>query len=176
MVDIIDVGNSVGARTARSVLEHWGIPVALHNVATASDLFKVLGKRSGISNYVVLMCHGVESNRPPSNLFTRIKGKKPAPQSVTPEMLKETLRLSDCCVVSTGYLWGNAEFAQAFLQAGCHTYIGATREPEADSALLYVLRFFYELQYRSRNVHEAHRRASAHNPETRTFNLYQRPA
>lgn len=58
-LDLVNIADDWPAFAVRSVLECYGITVALHPIATASDLVRVLGGATPVSKHLVLMCHGV---------------------------------------------------------------------------------------------------------------------
>lgn len=172
-IDIINVDDALEALALRSVLEYWGCTVALHHIATAQHLVQALGGETALSKHIVLMCHGVELGLALPELAPEIAAQQPYQTALSPAHLKEFLHLPGCLVVNTGCLMGKPEFAAAFLQAGCHGYIGLTDYPEGSSSLFYVLHFFYELHVRNSSALIAHQKAAAHDAETQMFQLHQ---
>jgi hypothetical protein len=79
-------------------------------------------------------------------------------------------------VLNTGCALGTAEFAEAFLGAGCRAYIGPSDYPEGSAALFCVLHFLYDLLCRKASIREAHEAARAHCEDTAQFILYEKEA
>ena len=172
-IDIINVDDDLEAVALRAVLECWNCTVALHHIATAQQLVNVLGGNTTLSQHIVLMCHGVEQGLALPELAPEVAAQQPYQIALSPADLKEFLRLPECLVVNTGCLMGRSEYASAFLQAGCHSYIGPVEYPEGSSSLFYVLHFFYGLNVKNSSVQIAHQKASAHDAETQMFQLHQ---
>ncbi len=172
-VDIINLDDDLASITLRSVTEYWGCTVAIHHVATAGQLVRLLNGETALSKRIVLMCHGIEQGVALPSLAPEIAAQQPYQSVVTPTDFQEFLHLPDCLVLNTGCLTGRPEFAAAFLGAGCHAYIGPVNYPEGTSALFYPLHFFYELHVRNSPLELAHQKAAAHDAETRMFQLYR---
>jgi hypothetical protein len=108
-------------------------------------------------------------------LAPSVEAAQPYHGALTPADLQEFVQLPGRLVLNTSCSLGTPEFAGAFLRSGCHSYIGATGDPDGEAALFYVLHFFYELHYHGRSVAEAHERAASHDIETGLFTLFPRP-
>lgn len=173
-IDLIDADDSYFAQPVRTVLEYYGIRVEYHPIGEAKDLVAVLSGAPPLSDCVLIACHGVKRGLCLPELAPRLECKQPYRKVLTPGDLREFLRLPDCLVINTGCLQGTPAFAKAFLNAGCHTYIGATDDPDGHSALFYAIHFFYELHCRGKTVCEAHQLAAGHDSQTRMFKLYER--
>ena len=172
----MSLDDDVAALALRSVLEYWGCNVVIHFVATAGQLVDLLNGETALSGPIILMCHGVEQGLALPELAPQIAARQPYQNVVTATDLREFLALSNRLVLSTGCFTGRPEFADAFLHAGCHAYIGPTDYPEGTSALFYPVHFFYEFHVRNAPLEIAHQKASAHDDETRMFKLYQKSA
>lgn len=172
-IDIINLGDDLASVALRSILECWGCTVRIHHVATAQGFVRLCNRENTLSNHVVLMCHGVEEGIVLPELASDVEAQQPYHTTLTAANLRDFLYLPERLVLNTGCLTGRAEFAVAFVEAGCHSYIGPTEYPDGGSALFYVLHFFYELHARKSTVEVAHQKAKAHDVETQMFHLYQ---
>lgn len=173
-IDIISVDDGLASLALRATLELWGCAVAIHYIASARQLVRVLNGETVLSPNIVLMCHGVERGLALPDLAPEIAAQQPYQTALSPDDLREFLRLPDCLVLNTGCAMGKTDFADAFLQSGCHTYIGANDYPEGASAHFYTLHFFYELCVRNKGVETAHRKAASHDAETQMYQLFAR--
>jgi hypothetical protein len=173
-IDLINIGDDWQTFALRSVLECYGITVRLHPIATAAQLVELLDGSTLLSQHIVLMCHGCENGICLPELAAEIEATQPYRKFLTPENLQAVLHLPDKVVLNTGCTTGRAEFAKAFLGAGCRSYIGPAGYPDGDAALFYALHFFYELHSCGRSAGEAHHRARSHNDETGLFTLNER--
>jgi len=171
-VDIVCVEGD--AHAVRSALEDWGAQVTVHWIGMAQDLVRVLGGEEPLSKHIILECHGHDGGMALPDLDESIEREQPYHRVLTARDLGEFLKLPDCVVLNTGCALGTAEFAEAFLDAGCGAYIGVSDYAEASAALFYVLHFFYDLLRRKASVREAHEAARAHDEETGMFVLYDR--
>ena len=174
-IDIINLDDDLASVALRSILEYWGCTVAIHHVATAQQLVRLLNGETALSKHIVFMCHGVEQGVALAELAPEIAAQQPYQSVVSADNFQEFLHLPDRLVLNTGCLTGRPEFAAAFLRAGCHTYIGPVDYPEATSALFYPLHFFYEFHVRNSPLEIAHQKAAAHDAETQMFQLYRKP-
>ena len=173
-IDIINMGDDLASLALRESLEVWGCAVTLHHIASARQLVRVLNGETAISSHIVLMCHGVEQGLALPDLGPEIAAQQPYQTALSPADLREFLRLPDCLVLNSGCAMGNVEFAEAFLDAGCHAYIGADDYIEGDAAHFYALHFFYELCVRHSSIEEAHRKAASHDSQTQMYRLFAR--
>ena len=173
-IDIINLADDLASVALRSVLEYWQCTVAIHHVATSKQLVDVLNGETALSKHIIIMCHGTKQGLVLPELAPEIAAEQPYRQVITATNLQEFLYLPDCLVLNTGCVTGRPEFASAFLNAGCHSYIGPVDYPEATSGLFYPLHFFYEFHVRNSPVEIAHQKAAAHDAETQMFHFYQK--
>ena len=121
-IDIINLDDDLASVALRSILEYWGCTVAIHHVATAQQLVRLLNGETALSKHIVFMCHGVEQGVALAELAPEIAAQQPYQSVVSADNFQEFLHLPDRLVLNTGCLTGRPEFAAAFLRAGCHTY------------------------------------------------------
>lgn len=171
-VDIVDLDDDLEAVALRSVLECFDFTVRMHYVATSGQLVRTLGDEDATSGNVVLMCHGGEEGLLLPELAGEVAAEQPYAGVMTAADFRSFLRLPGRLVINTGCLLGRQEYADAFLDAGCRSYVGPIDYVEAYASLFYVLHFLYGLR-RGGSVDEAHEQARAHGPETASFQLYR---
>jgi hypothetical protein len=169
--DIVVIDDTLGSIALRDVLEYWGLQVTVHWVGMAQDAVRLLGGEENLSETIVLMCHGNDAGMVLPALHPSVEKKQPYHGALTPQDLRQFLKLPGRIVLNTGCSLGTERFARAFLDAGCKAYIGATGDPEGASSLFYALHLFYGLFGRRRPLREAHE--LAHDRETRHYRLYE---
>lgn len=173
-VDVIAVDDIEQALTYRSVLECFFLRVNLYQIGETRDLIRFLGGKHNLSEWIVIFAHGIEQGLALPELHPALEKKQPYHKAIGPSDFREFLRLPNKLVINTGCSLGKPHCARAFLDAGCRAYIGARGDPDGDSALFYVIHFFYERHCRHKSVGEAHRRAAGYDSQTRVFRLYER--
>jgi hypothetical protein len=173
-VDIINVLDSLEAYALRSALEWFGAQVTLHLVGQASDIGRILGGGGNHSKNIVLTCHGSDEGLILPELAPALEEEQPYHGVLTPGDIGAFAHLPGAVVLNTGCLLGTSAFAEAFLQAGARTYIGARGDPHGSSSLFYAIHFYYERIFAGRDIRTAHELASSHDEQTGLFTLYER--
>lgn len=173
-VEIVVIDDDLEALALRAALEWWGIQVTLHLVGQAKDLVAILGYTSRTTTTLFLMCHGNEQGIILPELHPNLEREQPYHSPLTPADLTEFMHLPDCITISTGCATGAPAFASAFLEAGCHAYVGPTGYPNGDASLFYTLHLCYEWICRDQSLLAAHQRAMVHDGGTSLFHLYER--
>jgi hypothetical protein len=138
------------ARGIRAALESFRLCVDLHRLVQRWQAADFFAKRARDYEYLVLCAHGTEE---------RIKLEVIEPKGDNPELgdwveyLLQPATIPDKfngvkgTLVSTACASGGEAFGTAFLKAGCRAYTGPTGYANLSSATLYVIAFFYFLQY-----------------------------
>lgn len=173
-LELINIADDLAALAVRGVLEYWGVRVALHHVATASQLVRLLDGTTTIAPWVLLMCHGDDQGLALPPLAPQIAATQPFGASISAHDFARFLRLPQRIVINTGCSLGAPPFADAFLRAGCHAYIGPDGDPDGNAALLYTMHLCYALFSRETPLSIAHAHAAAHDADTSMFTLYTR--
>jgi hypothetical protein len=138
------------ARAIRAALEAFRLRVELHRLVQRWQAQDFFAHRAKDYEHLVLCGHGNEQ---------RIKLEVIEPKKDNPELgemvgyLLKPATIPDQLLgfrgtlVSTACCSGQEPFGAAFLKAGCRAYLGATNYVDLTSATLYVIAFFYFLQY-----------------------------
>jgi hypothetical protein len=136
-----------------------------------------------VCQYLVLGGHGTGSDEEPRIPFEvvdqansdprAVDGWGPVSLDLTPESIPELVRGGRETIIAGGCGAGRTPLADAFLEAGFNAVIGPTeRYVDADSALLFVIGFFYFVLAADRDLapsaysdEEAVKRASRLDPD-----------
>ena len=171
-IDILNIEDTTAAFALRGCLEAWDLQVRLTQIPTAQRLIDILSVPSSLAPTLLLMCHGNKNGLLLPILAPEIAATMPYEGTINASQFHSFLKLEDQVIINTGCTLGNQEFANAFLEGGCSSYIGADGYPEGDSALFYVLHLLFELYCQRTDISTAHEKARAHNEETAYFKLY----
>lgn len=172
-VDLVVLDSFPEAHALREVLECFGVRVNARWLGRAKELVDLLTGKEPLAEHVVLACHGDDRGILLPELHPDIAEGEPYVGAIGPEELARFVKLGGGVVICTGCSTGGREFAKAFLDGGCETYIAPEGYPEGSATLFFLLEFFYELLAKECSVNEAFERAREHDDETRTFRLYQ---
>lgn len=172
-LDIINIADNLEVTALRALLENWGVVTRVWHMASASDLVYLLNGQIVLSEIIVISCHGGSKGLHLPELAPEVAAQQPYSGVINAAQMREFLKLPSKLVINTGCKLGCPEFAQAFLDAGCHAYIGSNDYIEGDASLLYLSIFFYEHLCKGKTLEAAHLRASEHDEETQLFQLFQ---
>ena len=172
IVDLIDVDDILASLTIRSALEYSGIRVNFYPIATSSQLIDALNGGAGENGYILLNCHGVEGGLHLPELGAEVAKQQPFNKAVSASDFRSFLQLPPCTVVNTGCVLGTPDYAGAFLEGGCTSYIGATDYPDGNAALMYTIHLFYWLQRHQYSLEHAHQTAASIDEDTGMYTLY----
>ena len=137
------------AQAIRSALELFHLRVHLYDCRQKRNVIDLLKGGIPESEYVVLCCGGWWGDMEMKSTFgvvDLIDGRWESVEfSMTPATIPEYVNLPGRKVISLGCNTGRKEIAQAFLDSGCRAYIGPDGALDQDSAVLFVIAFFYHL-------------------------------
>ncbi|MED1861434.1 delta-aminolevulinic acid dehydratase [Brevibacillus reuszeri] len=109
---------------------------------------------------IILCFHGDEGHFIMPELEESIYEEGEPTGDFRPEEIRRFAKLTGKTVIGTGCSVGKLETAQAFLDSGCEVYVGPNDYPDGNDALMFVLRFFYDLIQNKRSVKEAFQNAN----------------
>ncbi|MCE5170658.1 delta-aminolevulinic acid dehydratase [Paenibacillus profundus] len=159
----------------RAALEYFGARVFMYWVGRPSDFMSVL---SGEDIYpgtdlIILNFHGDEGQFVMPELGESVYEEGEPRGDFGPAEIRRFAKLDGRTVLANGCDLGNGELAQAFLECGCKTYIGPDDYPDGNAALMFALRFGYELIQNKKTIQEAYHTARATDEETTMYQIYE---
>jgi len=160
----------------RAALEYFGARVFTYWIGRPNDLISVL---SGEDLYpdtemILLSFHGDEGKLIMPELDESVYEAGEPQGDFGPDEIARYAKLEGKIVIGNGCSLGDAKLAQAFLDRGCRIYIGPDDYPDGNAALMFVLRFFYEIMQNNREVKEAFQIAKTTDEEISMYQLYER--
>ena len=186
------------AESIRTFLEGLALHVYFYDLVQKRDVLKFLAGEFPPTRYTVICCHGVERAETGKQLSFEVvhqkdddyenpNGWERVTFGLTPTNIPQHVRGNGRTFLSIACGSGHEDFAQAFLKAGCASFI-APQDAYSDTngGVLFTAGFFYFLLAEARDYErivyseaEAVQRAAAIDPEytygTRVFHYYARP-
>ena len=163
-----DTGNEPEA--LRQTLEAFGYFVVTKYIGRPADLTDTLSGQLPLEpDFLVLSCHGEQGGILMPGLAESVYREDEPRGPFSADDVTRCLRLSGKVILNLGCSTGNPPLADAF--ARDNTYIAPTDDVEGNSALLFAIRFFYELAQNGRTVSEACSLARSTDEETSLFHL-----
>ena len=185
------------AGSIRTFLEGLSLHVQFYNLVQKRDVLKFLAGEFPLTQYAVICCHGnevadigkqmsFEVVHQKDDDYENPDGWERVTFGLTPANIVKYVRGEGRTFVSLACGAGHEEFAQAFLKAGCNTYIAPQGAfVNSNAAVLFTAGFFYFLQAESRDEErivyseaEAVQKASVIDPDytygTRPFRCFTR--
>ncbi|MCY9517554.1 delta-aminolevulinic acid dehydratase [Paenibacillus apiarius] len=159
----------------RAALEYFGARVFMYWVGRPSDFMSVL---SGEDIYpgtelIILNFHGDEGKFVMPELGESVYEEGEPRDDFGPAEIRRFANLDGRTILANGCDLGNAELAQAFLECGCKTYIGPNDYPDGNAALMFALRFCYELIQHKKSIRDAYHIARATDDDTTMYQIYE---
>lgn len=144
------------ANALRATLEAWQLRVDLHRLVQHWQAEQFFQKQMAEYDYVIICCHGTD--RPKLRIkFEVIVPKKENPElgdmvdfELTPENISTKLNGFRGVLVSMACESGSEPLGKAFLKAGCKAYLAPGDYSDDSSGMMFVMSFFYFLQYQWR--------------------------
>lgn len=154
----------------RQALESFGWFVITKYIGRPSDLIDTLGGRLPLEpDFLVLSCHGENGGILMPELDESVYREDEPRGSFSAAHVAHHLRLSHKVILNLGCSTGTPPLSDAF--ALDNTYIAPTGDVEGASALMFAIRFFYELAQNGRSIPDACRLARTIDQETALFHL-----
>ncbi|WP_188066007.1 delta-aminolevulinic acid dehydratase [Brevibacillus brevis] len=162
------------SQAIRNTLEYFGARVFTYWIGRPSDLIDVLNGSDLYPNtdMIILNFHGDEGSLIMPELGEDVYEEGEPKDNFGPDEVRLFAKLDGKIVLGNGCSLGDPKLAKAFLESGCHMYIGPDDYPDGSSALMFALRFFYEVIQNKKSVEEAFRIAKATDEETEMYQLY----
>ena len=159
----------------RAALEYFGARVFMYWIGRPSDFIAVLSGEDIFpdTDLIILNFHGDEGQFVMPELGESVYEEGEPRGDFGPAEIRRFAKLNGRTVLANGCDLGNGELAQAFLECGCKTYIGPDDYPDGNAALMFALRFGYELIQNKKTIQEAYHTARATDEETTMYQIYE---
>ena len=154
-VTIVSDENSEVAMAIRSVMEQFRLRVQLYVGVWKQHLLDFFEGKVPCAEHIVICTSGDGDTESENIDLDEMKMAFSCVQVVddwegttfylTPRNIPKLVSFQEKRVLFCGCGSGRQAFAKAFIGAGCKSYIGATGEVDGDSAMMFVLSFFYHL-------------------------------
>lgn len=159
----------------RTALELFGARVITYWIGRPKDLIDILNGNDLYpdTQHIILSFHGDEGKLVMPELGEDVyEADEPSGDFGRDEIARYT-RLEGKTILANGCSLGNPQLAEAFLSGGCSAYIGPDDYPFGEAALMFVLRFYYELIHHHKTVEEAYEAAKSIDENTAMYRLYK---
>lgn len=165
--------SDMAANAVRTALEYFGARVFTYWIGRPSDLMAVLTGEDLYpdTNHIVFEFHGDEGKFIMPELEESVYEAGEPQDDFGPSEIARFAKLNGKIVLANGCSLGDSKLAEAFLNSGCSTYIGPDDDVDGNSALMFALRFYFEIIQNNKSVKEAFAIAKATDEETSS--LYQ---
>jgi hypothetical protein len=161
----------------RSTLEYFGAMVTVHWIGRPNDLIDVLSgeELDKRCDYFILNFHGDEGRLCMPELGEDIyEPHEPRGEFFDSRDVRRYTNLKDINVIANGCTLGEKQLAKAFLECGCNSYIGPDDYIDGNSALMFVVKFIYEIINNKKSHQEAFEIAKSIDKETDMYQLYEK--
>lgn len=175
-VTIVVGPNTLGeADTIRKVLEAFNVRVIKYHIGKPQDFINLLnGEEYPLkSEFVVLCFHGVKGKFLMPKLRGSIYSEDEPREDFGPSEILEHFELKGVNILTTACSMGYDKIAEAFLEKGANSYIGAIDDINGDSSLFFTLRFFYEICHNGKTLDEAFILATSTDDDLGLFKLFK---
>ncbi|RAL24077.1 delta-aminolevulinic acid dehydratase [Thermoflavimicrobium daqui] len=164
------------AYAIRSTLEYFGARVFTYWIGRPNDFIDVLSGKDlyPMTDYIILNFHGDEGKFIMPELEESIYEENEPKEDFGDLEIRRYTDLKEKIVIGNGCTLGDTRLAQAFLDQGCKIYIGPDDYPFGNVALMFVLRFFYEIIQNKKCVKESFEIAQSMDQELRMYQIYER--
>jgi len=154
----------------RQALEAFGYFVVTTYIGRPSDLMDALSGRLPLDpDALVLSCHGQRGTILMPVLGESVYREDEPRGPFSAREIASCLRLSHKIILNLGCSTGCDSLSEVFRQD--NTYIAPADDVAGNSALMFAIRFFYELAQNGRSVSQACEQARAMDDETSLFRL-----
>ncbi|MBD8026277.1 delta-aminolevulinic acid dehydratase [Ureibacillus sp. Re31] len=160
----------------RSALEYFGVRVNIHWIGRPNDLIDVLSgeELANKVDYLILNFHGDEGRFCMPELDEEVyESNEPRGEFLGDHEIKQFTKLKDIKVIGSGCTLGMEQLANAFLECGCHSYIGPDDYIDGNANLMFLIKFFYEIISNHKSQEEAFEIARSIDKETAMYKLYK---
>ncbi len=174
-IDIIGIEGPLEVTAIRACLEYWGVKVNTYWIGQPGHITELLNGEQLRSKHLLITGHGNEAGFSLVELGPEVAKQQPFVNTMRPEDVRNYIQLNKSVVVSTACRTGSEAMRTAFLDKGAAYYIAPTDYPDGNSALYYVISFYYHLFCGGLSVTESHEYARATDDETSMFALFAAP-
>ena len=170
IINLLDTGNE--AESLRQVLEYMNFFVGMKNIGRPKDFMEVLaGEGPFDQDCIIISCHGDNGKIIMPGLGESVYFKDEPRGGFSSEEITQFLNISGKTIVNLGCTTGRNDIAAAF--SANNTYIAPCDYIEANAALFFTIKLFYELSSKQCTIKSAYLAAKKTDDETRLFCLYQ---
>ncbi|MGG3925124.1 delta-aminolevulinic acid dehydratase [Metabacillus fastidiosus] len=165
----------MNAFAMRSTLEYFGAMVTMHWIGRPNDLIDVLSgeELNKRCDYLILNFHGDEGRLCMPELGGDVyEADEPRGAFFDENDVRKYANLKDTKVIANGCTLGEEKLAKAFLDCGCHSYMGPDDYIDGNSGLMFVMRFIYEIINNKKSDKEAYEIAKSMDEETGMYQMY----
>ncbi|WP_203363417.1 delta-aminolevulinic acid dehydratase [Bacillus sp. REN10] len=164
------------ANAIRSAIEYFGGRVITYWIGRPNDLIAVLSGEDLYpdTDYIILSFHGDEGQFIMPELDESVYEADEPQGDFGSNDVKRYAKLNNKIVLANGCTLGVPQLAQVFIESGCQTYIGPDDYPYGNAALMFALRFFYEIIQNKKSVKEAFELTKTTDEEMSMYQLYER--
>lgn len=168
---IVCIGNTGNeAEAIRQTLEHFGCAVLVKYVGRPQDFIDVLrGELPFEADDIIISCHGEGGKILMPELGENVYMAEEPQGNFGVVEIEKYCRLKDKLIISTGCTTGDNRIARGFAKENC--YIAPDDYVEGNSALMFVLSFFYALLQNEKSIEDAFQVAGAIDDETKLFKM-----
>jgi len=159
----------------RSVLESFGARVTLHLIGRPNDFIDVLSGQDldRKLDYLILNFHGDEGRFCMPELGEEIyELNEPRGAFFSSQEVLQYCQLHGVKVIASGCTLGEKQLASAFLESGCHSYLGPHDYIDGNANLMFLISYMYEIIAHGKTQQEAYEIAKAIDTETSMYQLY----
>lgn len=162
-------------QAVRASLEYFGARVFTYWVGRPHDLISVLTGEDLYpdTDMILLNFHGDDGKLIMPELDESIYEDGEPHGDFGPDEIKQFAMLNGKTVIANGCTLGEPATAKAFMDSGCRAYIGPDDYPDGSMALMFVIRFFYEMIHHKKDIKEAFDLARSVDEEMSMYRLYE---
>jgi len=172
LITTADVGNE--SEAIRQSLEYFGFTLYTRYIGRPDDFINILSGGDPIANlshYWIFSSHGEEAAFLMPELAPELYLPDEIQAPIDAQHIRQSAKLNGQTILATGCTLGELSLAQAFLNSRANAYIGSTDYVEGNTALLFIIRFFYEIANGNTEI-EAFETAQKMDEETLLFECY----
>lgn len=166
IVNLNDTGGETEA--LRQMLERFNYFVCVRNIGRPNDFIEVLEDKTPINpDFVIISCHGEDGKIHMPVLADFVYTENEPKKDFSSNEIELYLRLSGKTIINLGCATGIGKLAEVFSKN--NVYIAPNDYIEANAALFFTIRLFYELTSRNCNIKDAYISARNTDDETKQF-------
>jgi hypothetical protein len=168
--------NCDGEATAiRFALENFGARVITFFIGRPNDFVEILNGKLLYDDvsHIIFSFHGKKGKFLMPILGKDIYENDEPRGNFGANEIEKFANLNEKIILTTGCTLGTKTLAKAFLNSKCKVFIAAKDYIEGNSALFFIIRFYYEILTNNRKITEAFEISKATDSETKLFQFYE---